>query len=296
MIELIDVHKSFDGKAVLQGVNLKVEKAEAMVVLGGSGGGKSVMLRHIVGLYRPDRGQVLVEGEDVAQAASWQLARIRQKFGMLFQSGALINWLNVFDNVALPLRELTNLGEAEIRERVFETLAMVDMEHAAWRMPAELSGGMKRRAALARAIVRRPQIILYDEPTSDLDPIMANHINELILDMQRKLGVTSIVVTHDLNSAYMVGDRIAMLYQGRIIEVGTPQEIRKSQNRIVRHFVDGDTSELRERASGIPDADSPREQTAVEGDAAQSERTGADSSKRSESRRKEAPSKNQPGQ
>jgi len=242
MIELIDLHKSFGPKHVLRGVDLKVEKAETMVVVGGSGGGKSVMLRHVVGLYKPDRGRVMVDGADVAQAEGERLAAIRQKFGVLFQSGALINWLNVEENIALPLRELSDLSEREIHDQVHRALAMLDLGPAATRMPSELSGGMKRRAGLARAIIRNPEIILYDEPTSDLDPIMANHINELILDMQHKLGVTSVVVTHDMNSAYMVGDRLAMLYEGKIIEVGTPEEIRMTQNRVVRQFIDGDTT------------------------------------------------------
>jgi phospholipid/cholesterol/gamma-HCH transport system ATP-binding protein len=242
VIELIDLHKQFDSHTVLDGVNLRVENSETMVVLGGSGGGKSVMLRHIVGLYKPDRGQVLVDGVDVAKAEGPVLEAVRQKFGMLFQSGALINWLSVEDNVALPLREVAHMPEKDVRERVRQTLELVNMQSAAKVMPAELSGGMKRRAALARAIVRRPQIILYDEPTSDLDPVLANHINELILDMKRKLGVTSLVVTHDMNSAFMVGDRIAMLYKGKIVQVGTPDEIRMTQNPIVRQFIDGKAS------------------------------------------------------
>jgi len=244
MIELIDVHKQFEGNKVLNGINLRIEDSETLVVLGGSGGGKSVMLRHIVGLYKPDKGQILVDGVDVAKTTGSDLATVRRRFGMCFQSGALINWMNVEDNVALPLRELSDLSDREIAEKTRETLALVSMEHAAKVMPSELSGGMKRRAALARAIIRNPQIILYDEPTSDLDPVMANHINELILDLKDKLNVTSVVVTHDMHSAYTVGDRIAMLYEGKIVQTGTPDEIKHTQNPLVRRFIDGDTSGL----------------------------------------------------
>ena len=241
MIELIDLHKKLARRKVLDGLSLKVERGETMVIIGRSGSGKSVTFKHITGLFRPDRGQVLVDGVDVASASRAQLDEVRRRLGVLFQSGALINWLSVAENVALPLRELTNLGEAEIQRIVAEKLDLVELTGAENQMPDSLSGGMRKRAGLARALVRDPEIILYDEPTAGLDPIMANRINELIIDMQRKLKVTSLIVTHDMESAFMVADRIAMLFGGKIIQVGTPQEIQATTNPIVRQFIDGKT-------------------------------------------------------
>jgi len=241
MIELIDIHKELGGKKVLNGLSLKVESGETMVIIGSSGSGKSVTFKHITGLLKPDSGRILVDGVDVTTASGNEVDRVRRRLGVLFQSGALLNWMTVDANVALPLRELTKLPEAEIRRIVDEKLALVELNGAGHLMPASLSGGMKKRAGLARSLVLEPEILLYDEPTSGLDPIMANRINELIIDMQRKLNVTSIVVTHDMESAFMIADRIAMLFGGRIIEVGTPLEIRATKNVIVRQFVDGKT-------------------------------------------------------
>ena len=241
MIELIDVHKKLGGVPVLDGLTLSVERGETMVIIGRSGSGKSVTFKHITGLLRPDSGQVLVNGVNVVTATNSSLHEVRRRLGVLFQSGALLNWLTVFENVALPLRELTGLAEHDIHRIVEEKLALVELTGAEHQMPASLSGGMKKRAGLARSLVLNPEIILYDEPTSGLDPIMANRINELIIDMQRKLNVTSIVVTHDMDSARMIADRIAMLYRGRIIEVGTPLEIQTTRNKIVRQFIDGKT-------------------------------------------------------
>jgi len=241
MIELIDIHKELGSKKVLNGLSLKVESGETMVIIGRSGSGKSVTFKHITGLLKPDSGRILVDGVDVTTASGNEVDRVRRRLGVLFQSGALLNWMTVDANVALPLRELTKLPEAEIRRIVDEKLALVELNGAGHLMPASLSGGMKKRAGLARSLVLEPEILLYDEPTSGLDPIMANRINELIIDMQRKLNVTSIVVTHDMESAFMIADRIAMLFGGRIIEVGTPLEIRATKNVIVRQFVDGKT-------------------------------------------------------
>ncbi len=241
MIELIDVHKELGGRKVLNGMSLKVERGETMAIIGRSGSGKSVTFKHVTGLLKPDSGRILVDGVDVTTATWKEIDDVRRRLGVLFQSGALLNWMTVDANVALPLRELTDLPEVEIRRIVDEKLALVELNDAGHLMPATLSGGMKKRAGLARSLVLEPEILLYDEPTSGLDPIMANRINELIIDMQRKLNVTSIVVTHDMESAFMIADRIAMLFGGRIIEVGTPLEIQATKNVIVRQFVDGKT-------------------------------------------------------
>ncbi len=238
MIELRDVHKSLGGREVLRGVSLEVQRGETVVIVGPSGTGKSVTLQHMVGLLTPDRGEVLVEGLNVHAATGRALEKIRDRFGVLFQSGALINWMTVYDNVALPLYEKTDLGDAEIEQRVSEALALVGLEDAGPKMPAELSGGMRKRAGLARAIIHNPSIVLYDEPTSGLDPVMSRKIDALILDLRARLGVTSVVVTHDLRSAFTVGDRVAMLSGGRIVEIADPESFRRSNNPVIREFVD----------------------------------------------------------
>ena len=239
MITLKDVHKQLAGEAVLNGVDLEIERGETMVIIGRSGSGKSVTIKHMVGLLHADRGTVTVAGIDVAALDKTGTFDLRRKFGVLFQSGALINWLNVYDNVALPLREHTKLSVGEIDEKVRGKLRLLDLDEHAGKMPADISGGMKKRAGLARAIVLDPEIIVYDEPTSGLDPVMASRINQLIIDVKEKLGVTSVVVTHDMASAYTIADRIAMLYGGRIVQVGTPDEIKNSDDAVVRQFVEG---------------------------------------------------------
>ena len=239
MIALKNVHKQLGGRAILNGVDLEVERGETMVVIGRSGSGKSVTIKHMVALMRPDSGSVVIDGIDVAALDKTGVFDLRRKFGVLFQSGALINWLSVYDNVALPLREHTRLSVEEIEQKVSERLQLLDLDEHADKMPADISGGMKKRAGLARAIVLDPEIILYDEPTSGLDPVMASRINRLIIDVKEKLGVTSVVVTHDMDSAYKIADRIAMLYEGRIVQVGTPDEIRNSTDAVVRQFVEG---------------------------------------------------------
>lgn len=238
MLELRNICKQLGGRPVLQGVSLRVNRGETLVIVGSSGTGKSVTLQHMVGLLRPDSGEVLVEGEDIHQARGRAREQILHKFGMLFQSGALINWLSVFHNVALPLYEKTKLGDAEIRQIVLQKLALVGLAGAEDKMPAEISGGMKKRAGLARAIVRNPQIVLYDEPTSGLDPIMSRMIDRLIRELQRELKVTSVVVTHDLHSALSVGDTIALLDEGRIMELAPPKEFARSRNPLVRCFIE----------------------------------------------------------
>ena len=239
MITLQDVHKQLAGEAVLNGVDLEIERGETMVIIGRSGSGKSVTIRHMVALLQPDRGSITIDGVDVAALDETGIFELRRKFGVLFQSGALINWLSVYDNVALPLREHTDLNDDEIDEKVHERLRLLDLDEHVDKMPADISGGMKKRAGLARAIVLDPEIVLYDEPTSGLDPVMASRITRLIIDVKEKLGVTSVVVTHDMDSAYKIADRIAMLYEGKIVQVGTPDEIRNSTDPVVRQFVEG---------------------------------------------------------
>ena len=238
MITFEHVTKRFGAKTVLDDVSYEVRKGEVFVIVGPSGTGKSVSLKHMVRLLTPDAGRVLVAGEDISHADGASLERMRERFGYLFQGGALLAWMSVGDNVALPLREKTKLPEDEIARKVAETLALVGLEGDADKMPSEISGGMQKRAGLARAIVRDPEIVLYDEPTSGLDPVMSRHIDRLIASLNRKLGVTSVVVTHDLNSALSIGHRIAMLKGGHIVELSTPDEFRVSENPDVREFMD----------------------------------------------------------
>lgn len=239
MIELKDVHKSFGSNHVLKGVNLSIPKGETTVIIGRSGGGKSVVLKHIIGLIKPDSGQVLVDGQDTAALDDRQLNDLRRRYGMLFQDAALFDSMSVLDNVAFPLREHTKLKEPEIRAKVAEYLAMVGLPGVEDRMPSQLSGGMRKRVGLARAIALEPEIILYDEPTTGLDPLMCDAINRLIKNTGRKLGVTQVVISHDLVGAFEMAHKIAMLYQGRIIAFGGPEEIKNSEDPVVRQFVEG---------------------------------------------------------
>jgi len=242
MIELIDVYKKLGSRQVLAGVDLHVRSGETMVIIGRSGTGKSIALKHIVGLMRPDSGEVIVDGINVGTADRKRLLKLRAKMGVLFQSGALIHWMTVAENVALPLRELGGYDEKQIRGIVREKLDLVELSGAGQLTPDKISGGMQKRAALARAIARNPEIILYDEPTTGLDPVIARAINDLIVGIQKKLGVTSVVVTHDMDSAYSIADRIAMLHAGRIIEIGTPEEIKNTGDPAVRQFIEGGIS------------------------------------------------------
>lgn len=238
MIRFNQVHKTLGGKVVLDGLDLHVAKGETMVIVGASGTGKSVTLKHMVGLLRPDAGTVHVGDQEVSSCRGAALEQVRERFGVLFQSGALINWMSVGENVALPLIEKTRLRDEEIARRVSEKLAMVDLDGHEAKYPSEISGGMKKRVGLARAIVRDPEILLYDEPTSGLDPVMARQVDHLIRELQAKLGVTSVVVTHDLASAFTVGDRITMLHLGRAAAVAKPADFMNSNNPQVRAFVD----------------------------------------------------------
>ncbi len=238
-VEFKDVHKAFGDKSVLDGISFDIRRGETMVVLGGSGSGKSVLIRHIIGLHRPDRGHVLVEGEDIVDYDEEELIPVRKKVAMLFQGGALFDSMSVLDNVAYGLREHTDMRDEQIREVVRRKLALVGLEEVEGLMPAELSGGMKKRVALARSIAMDPRCILYDEPTTGLDPVTATTINELIRDLQRRLQVTSVVVTHDISSAFFVGDRIAYLFEGRMNFVGTVDDARESKEPRLRHFLSG---------------------------------------------------------
>jgi phospholipid/cholesterol/gamma-HCH transport system ATP-binding protein len=237
VIEIRDLHKRFGPLTVLDGVDLDIRKGECIVVLGRSGTGKSVLLKHIIGLLKPDRGKVAVDGQEVTQLKYDDLAELRKKFGMLFQGAALFDSMTVGENVGLALREHTKKTAAEIAAIVAEKLEMVGLAGVEAKKPSDLSGGMRKRVGLARAIAMEPEYILYDEPTTGLDPVTAQQINELIREMQKQLHVTSVVVTHDLHSAYFVGDRLTLLHEGKIYFDGTPEEIQKSEDPVVRQFI-----------------------------------------------------------
>ena len=239
VIEVIDLHKSFGGNNVLKGVNLTIYKGETMVILGRSGCGKSVLLRHMIGLMKPDRGRILVDGVDITRLKNDKLYEIRKKFGMLFQGAALFDSMSVWENVGLGLIEHTDLSTDEVRKRVCQKLELVGLSRLDDLKPAELSGGMKKRVGLARAIAMDPPVILYDEPTTGLDPIMADVINELIRNLQNSLDITSVAVTHDITSAYKIGDRLALLFDGKIVFEGTPDDIRSTKDEVVRQFIEG---------------------------------------------------------
>lgn len=240
MISIRNLHKSFGGHPVLNGVNLDIERGETMVIIGQSGGGKSVLLKHMVGILKPDRGEVLVDGIDITKLDNHALNKVRRRFGMLFQGAALFDSMTVGENVSFALRRFTSLEEKAIQEKVKEKLALVGLRDIENIKPAEISGGMKKRVGLARAIAMDPEIVFYDEPTTGVDPMMADAINNLIIDLHNKLKITSIVVTHDMTSAYKIADRIAMLYQGVIIGIGTPEEIKNTDNPIIHQFIRGE--------------------------------------------------------
>lgn len=241
MIQLRGLRKSFGAQTVLADVNLDIRRGETMVIIGQSGGGKSVILKHMIGLLQPDDGEVVVDGVTISTSKFFDTRTIRKKMGMLFQSGALFDSMDTGENIAFALREHhPELSEKQVQEVVTEKLKLINLvPEFRTKMPSELSGGMRKRVALARAIALNPEILLYDEPTTGLDPITSDVINDLILDMQKKLGVTSVVVTHDMVSAFKVADRIAMLYKGRIIEVGTVDEIKNTTNPFVKQFITG---------------------------------------------------------
>jgi phospholipid/cholesterol/gamma-HCH transport system ATP-binding protein len=237
MISVRDLYKSFGGKSVLAGVNLDVDEGTTCVILGGSGSGKTVLMKHIIGLLKPDSGQVFVDGEDVVPLGDLEMERVRRKFGMVFQGAALFDSMTVYENVAFPLREHSKLSEAEMRTRVEEKLAIVGLHDVADRYPADLSGGMRKRVGLARAIVRDPKIVLYDEPTTGLDPITTDYVDDMILTAKAKLGVTSLVISHDVASAFKVADQIAFLAEGKIVAHAPPAEVRRSTHPAVKLFL-----------------------------------------------------------
>jgi phospholipid/cholesterol/gamma-HCH transport system ATP-binding protein len=239
VINLVNIHKSFGNNVVLNGLNLFIEVGKVTVIIGQSGGGKSVLLKHMIGLIRPDKGKVEIDGQDITAFNDRQLNEIRKRFGMLFQEAALFDSMTVGQNVAFPLIEHTKLPKSTIRKIVSEKLAHVGLRGVEDKMPSELSGGMKKRVGLARAIALEPEIILFDEPTTGLDPIMADAIDQLIVDIQSRLSVTCVVISHDITGTFKIAHKIAMLYQGKIIEYGAPEEIRNGRNPILKQFLEG---------------------------------------------------------
>lgn len=240
MIEIINLSKAFSGRPVLDTLNLTVRTGETMVIIGRSGCGKSVLLKHILGLLRPDNGQVMVGDQDVSRLDGAGLQQVRMRFGMVFQGSALFDSLTVGENVGFALREHRTMAEADAQQRVAEALALVGLTGVERMKPAELSGGMRKRVAIARALAIRPEFLLFDEPTTGLDPVMADVVNTLIKRLHDQLGVTVMVVTHDMVSAYKIATRIAMLYEGRIIAVGAPAEIQQTTHPVVRQFIHGE--------------------------------------------------------
>ena len=239
IIELIDVEKSFEGIKVLDGLNLKVEKGDILAVMGASGVGKSVLLKHLIGLMKPDSGKILIYGRDITKVRSKELDRIREKFGFLFQDGALFDSMDVLHNVAFPLKERTNYSYQAIIEKSKELLAHVGLRGIEQKWPDELSGGMKRRVAIARALVMEPEVILFDEPTTGLDPIICASIHHLIAESHKRFDFTAVIITHEVPRIFEIATRVAMIYEGKIIEVGTVEEIQNSKNPIVQQFIKG---------------------------------------------------------
>ena len=239
MIEIRDLAKAFNEQVVFSGLNLTIADHELIAIIGRSGEGKSVLLKHIIGLLRPDSGSVMIDEMDIAAMSGRELDAMRSKFGVVFQGSALFDSLTVFQNIAFPLREKTKLGREEIRSRVIEGLEDVGLKGVGRKYPAELSGGMKKRVALARALITEPSVVLFDEPTTGLDPIILNSIHRLIKSTHRKYRFTGIMISHEIPEIFDIADRVAMLHKGKIVEVGTPDEIRNSQNPVVRQFVTG---------------------------------------------------------
>ncbi len=239
MIRTVNLHKSFGHQHVLAGVNLEIPDGAIYVIIGRSGAGKSCLLKHLIGLLRPDQGEVWVDGEEISTLRGRALNRVRTRFGMLFQGGALFDSLTVYDNVAFPLREKTRLSEAVIREKVHERLAQVGLSEINEKFPAELSGGMRKRVALARALISEPEFLLFDEPTTGLDPIRVNAIHQLILDLHHLLHFTAVVVSHEIPEIFSLATHVAMLHEGVIVATGTPAEIQASPNPVIRQFISG---------------------------------------------------------
>jgi phospholipid/cholesterol/gamma-HCH transport system ATP-binding protein len=239
IISLQNVEKSLGGKEVLRGLTVDVQKGESLVIVGGSGQGKSVTLKHVIGLMRPDSGHIYVMGQDICCMRERDLNQFRRHMGMSFQEGALFDSMNVFENIAFPLRRHTQMTEEEIRERVEECLEQVHLHGVETKRPSELSGGMRRRVGFARAISLQPEILLFDEPTTGLDPVISDVIADLIVEMDRTLNTTTVSITHDMKVAFKIADRVAMLHRGQIIEEGTPEEFQRSKNPVVQQFIEG---------------------------------------------------------
>ena len=242
IIELSGVHKSFGEQHVLRGLSLAVTPGSVTVIIGRSGGGKSVLLKHVIGLLKPDEGRVMVDGQDTTPLTEREMAPVRRKFGMLFQEAALFDSMTVAENVAFPLAEHTRMSRREIAEVVEAKLASVGLGGMGYKMPSELSGGMRKRVGLARAIALDPKIVLFDEPTSGLDPVMAANVNELILQTRDEFGATCVVISHDIQATFAIADEIFMLFDGRIIASGTPDDIRQSEDPVVRQFIRGEAT------------------------------------------------------
>jgi phospholipid/cholesterol/gamma-HCH transport system ATP-binding protein len=252
VIRVEDLYKSFGAQPVLRGLDLEVATSEIMVIIGRSGGGKSVLLKHMLGLLRPDAGRIVVDGTDITTLRGTALDRIRQRYGVVFQGGALFDSMSVFDNVAFPLREKTRLRGTEIRDRVEEKLAQVGLEGMGAKLPGEISGGMRKRVAIARALVTEPEIVFFDDPTTGLDPILVNTIHHLIVELHRKFRFTGVMVSHEIPEIFRVADRVAMLHDGVIIEVGPPQQVQFSTNPIVQQFIQGDVEGAGRDAAAAP--------------------------------------------
>jgi phospholipid/cholesterol/gamma-HCH transport system ATP-binding protein len=241
MIRVVDLYKSFGGQEVLRGVNLELHAGKITTIIGGSGSGKTVLLKHLNALLRPDRGSVFVDGTDISKLGETALNEIRRKFGVLFQGAALLDSMTIYDNVAFPLRETTKLSENEIHRRAEERLAQVGLNGMGYKYPAEVSGGMKKRAGLARALIVEPEIILFDEPTTGLDPLLGKSIHELIRRMHAVFGFTGVIVSHDIPEVFKISDCVAMLANGVIAEVGVTEEFIASRNPVVHQFLQGET-------------------------------------------------------
>jgi phospholipid/cholesterol/gamma-HCH transport system ATP-binding protein len=239
MISMQHVDKTLGGRKVLDDMSIDVDRGESLVIVGGSGVGKSVTLKHMIGLMKPDHGRIVIDGHDISVMKEVELNNFRRKFGMSFQEGALFDSMSVFENIAFPLRRHTKFNEKQIRERVDECLDLVHLEGVSSKRPSELSGGMRRRVGFARAISLKPEILLFDEPTTGLDPVISDVIAELIVEMDRTLNTTTVTITHDMKVAFKIADRVAMLYKGRIVEEGTPEVFQQSQNPIVQQFIEG---------------------------------------------------------
>jgi phospholipid/cholesterol/gamma-HCH transport system ATP-binding protein len=247
VIKVVGVRRSFGEQEVLRGLDLEIATGEILVVIGRSGGGKSVLLKHLIGLLRPDSGHIFVDDIDITRLGRNALDRIRERYGVVFQGGALFDSMSVYDNVAFPLREKTRLRGADIRQRVEEKLAQVGLEGMGGKNPAEISGGMRKRVAIARALVTEPEVVFFDEPTTGLDPILVNTIHHLIVELHRKFRFTAIVVSHEIPEIFQIADRVAMLHDGVIVDSGTPEAIQASPNAIVQQFIRGEVESVADR-------------------------------------------------